>query len=357
MSLTIKYPTDYNINPLLLLKRQYISSVKSLENSLISPTHYFPEGPNQQYKLVDRVTEDEPSSLASSTISCQSCKSSSMIFDGITGETICSHCATVISDRQTIVERDLYSKNEMGQPTSLIYPDKGLSTVITSSNTDAYGTSLNQDQINSINKIRYYNKLSNSKNHSRNLRNAFSVMAAIKDKLTLTDPVMERAAYYYRKTLDSKLVKGRSIKEMVVASIYAACKEMDIPRRLEDVSKAADADNIFAGKCFRIMSKELGINSPSVDAARYMSKVAENSGVSQKTYRTALDVLDVVKKNPISYGKDPKALATAALYGACLVEEKNNVSQAKLAKAGGISVVTLRKRVLDIQKLFPEIQK
>jgi transcription initiation factor TFIIB len=132
---------------------------------------------------------------------------------------------------------------------------------------------------------------------------------------------------------------------------------MDIPRRLEDISKAADADNIFAGKCFRIMSKELGINSPSVDAARYMSKVAENSGVSQKTYRTALDMLDEVKKNPISYGKDPKALATAALYGACLVEEKVNVSQAKLAKAGGISVVTLRKRVLDIQKLFPEIQK
>ena len=87
-----------------------------------------------------------------------------------------------------------------------------------------------------------------------------------------------------------------------------------------------------------------------------MSKVAENAGVSQKTYRTALDMLDVVKKNPISYGKDPKALATAALYGACLVGGEDNVSQARLAKAGGISVVTLRKRVLDISKVFPEIQ-
>ena len=87
-----------------------------------------------------------------------------------------------------------------------------------------------------------------------------------------------------------------------------------------------------------------------------MSKVAENANVSQKTYRTALDMLDVVKKNPISYGKDPKALATAALYGACLIEEKDKVSQARIAQAGGISVVTLRKRVLDISKVFPEIQ-
>jgi transcription initiation factor TFIIB len=68
-------------------------------------------------------------------------------------------------------------------------------------------------------------------------------------------------------------------------------------------------------------------------------------------------MLDVVKKNPISYGKDPKAVATAALYVACLVEGQDKVSQTRLAQAGGISVVTLRKRVLDITKLFPEIQK
>ena len=239
---------------------------------------------------------------------------------------------------------------------SSCYPDKGLTTVITNQNTDANGTSLSQDQISSVNKIRYYNKLSDSKNHIRNLKNAFAVMAAIKDKLNLTDPVIERAAYYYRKTLNSQLIKGRSITEMVVASVYAACKEMDIPRRLEDISEAANADKIFAGRCFRIMTRELSINPPSVDAARYMSKVAENADVSQKTYRRAVNMLDVVKKDPISYDKDPKALATAALYGACMIEEKDKVNQARIAQAGGISVVTLRKRVLDISKVFPEIQ-
>lgn len=322
----------------------------------ISPGHYLQEGNIQQVRLINTPINEETHLLSTSKTICYLCRSYSTIFDELTGETICSHCAIVISDKQTAYEND-HKLSEMGQPTSLVFPDKGLSTVITSSNIDANGTSLSQDQITSINKIRYYDKLSGSKNQSRNLKNAFAVMAATKDKLTLTDPVMERAAYYYRKTLDSKLIKGRSIKEMVVASLYAACKEMDIPRRLEDISKAAAANNIFAGRCFRIMSRELSINCPSVDAARYMSKVAENAAVSQKTYRTALDILDVVKKDPISYGKDPKALATAALYGACLVEEKGKVNQAKLAKAGGISVVTLRKRILDISNIFPEIQK
>jgi transcription initiation factor TFIIB len=308
----------------------------------------------EQQKAVKEIVEV---SKSASQLMCSSCRSKAVIFDDLTGEVVCTQCGMVISEREMTLEKAFKSNDTTGMPFSLAYPDKGLSTVITNSNTDATGTLLNHDQITNVNKIRYYNKLSDSKNHTRNLKNAFVVMATIKDKLTLTDPIIERAAYYYRKTLESKLIKGRSIKEMVVASVYAACKEMDIPRRLEDISVAANADNIFAGRCFRTIAKELSISSSIVDAARYISKVAANADVSQKTYRTALDILDVVKKNPISYGKDPRAVATAALYVACLVEKQDKVSQTRLAQAGGISVVTLRKRVLDITKLFPEIQK
>ena len=314
--------------------------------------NHVPDDLTRQQKHVDKIADI---SRSISQQVCNSCKSMSVIFDELKGETVCTDCGIVISEKQMTLEKGIQPVM-IGRPSSLVYPDKGLTTIITNQNTDAYGTSLSQDQISNVNKIRYYNKLSDSKSHIRNLNNAFPVMAAIKDKLTLTDPVIERAAYYYRKTLNSRLIKGRSIKEMVVASVYAACKEMDIPRRLEDISEAANADKIFAGRCFRIMTRELSISSPSVDAVRYMSKVAENADVSQKTYRRAVNMLDVLKKDPISYGKDPKALATAALYGACMIEEKDKVNQARIAQAGGISVVTLRKRVLDISKVFPEIQ-
>jgi transcription initiation factor TFIIB len=308
----------------------------------------------QQQSLINGIVDVNESI---SQHACKLCKSASIIFDEPTGETVCSQCGTVASERQMTIEKELKIKERSGMPFSLVYPDKGLSTIITYSNTDANGISLNQDQLSSINKIRYYDRLSDNKSHVRNLKNALSVLAALKDKLNLTDPVIERSAYYYRKTLSSGLIKGRSIKEMVVASVYAACKEMDIPRRLEDISKAANADKIFAGKCFRIMSRELSINASNVDANRFLSKVAEIAGVNQKTYRTALNMLDIVKKDPISFGKDPKALAAAALYAACLVEDKENTNQAKLARAGEISIVTLRKRFSDITQLFPEIQK
>ena len=52
-----------------------------------------------------------------------------------------------------------------------------------------------------------------------------------------------------------------------------------------------------------------------------------------------------------------KHLQQLALYAACLMEEKGKVSQTRIAQAGNISVVTLRKRVWDISKVFPEINK
>jgi transcription initiation factor TFIIB len=221
-------------------------------------------------------------------------------------------------------------------------------------NIDASGSTLNHDQIQNVNKIRYLDKVSNNnRTQIRNLKNAFVTMAAIRDKMTLTDPVMERAAYYYRKTLHNKLIKGRSIREMVVASIYASCKEMEVPRTLSEICDAANADPIFAGKCYRIMARELRISPSIVDSTKYISKVADSACVSQKTYRRAVEMLDVVKKHEISYGKDPKALATAVLYAACIKENESKVSQAKIAAAGSISVVTLRKRFSDILRIIP----
>ena len=59
------------------------------------------------------------------------------------------------------------------------------------------------------------------------------------------------------------------------------------------------------------------------------------------------------KVHPISFGKDPSAISIAVRYGACL-QEGEKVSQVQLASAGQMnSIVTLRKRYLDVKKSIP----
>src|SRR5918995_639161 len=308
---------------------------------------------------VDAVQERERQNaleIITNSCVCPSCKNGATIFDGLTGEIICTTCGTVVLDRQEMPTGDINAKNRSGMPSSLVFPDKGLSTIITYSNTDANGTVLNQEQITTSNKIRYLDKIwGSNKNHLRNFKNAFAIMATVSDKLALTGSVIERAAYYYRKAFDSNLIKGRAIKEMVVASLYAACKEMSVPRTLYEISYAANAEPTFSGRCYRIMSRKLKISHAIVDATSYISKIASNANIDQQTYREAVNMLSIAKKNPICHGKEPKAVAAAVLYACCLKKKEAYISQSKIAAAGNISVVTLRKRLADILKLFPDV--
>ena len=85
-----------------------------------------------------------------------------------------------------------------------------------------------------------------------------------------------------------------------------------------------------------------------------MSRIANNAGVSEKSLRKAAQMMSVIKENSISSGKDPNAVAAAVLYGACLAQGEK-LYQVELAEAANLSVVTLRKRLQDVRKVFPEV--
>ena len=192
------------------------------------------------------------------------------------------------------------------------------------------------------------NSLSNkSRGYHRNLRRASGILNTAKNKLTLTNIVIEEAACYYREALDNDIIRGRSIRALVAASILVACKELNIPRQLKEIAQGVEADALLTGKCYRVLLRQLRLNPPNTDCSIFLSKIAKNSSISDKSYRRAIEILAAVKKNFVSYGKDPNALAAATLYAAC-IKEGEKVVQSRIAAAGNISVVTLRNRASDV---------
>ena len=291
---------------------------------------------------------------------CKNCKGQTVVFDHGTGEKICSGCGIVLSVEREIVDPLLdmntnLSSMNLGTPSSLAHHDKNLSTMISYSNVDADGVAIRVDQRSAIQRMRRWNKISNNnRSYHRNLKNAFAVLIRIKDKLSLSDTIVEKSAYYYRKILDQNLIKGRSIKGFVVACVYASCREMNVPRTIEEIAEISDADKIFAGKCYRLLVRKLKVRLPSIDSTSHLARIANNANISEKTLRHAIQMMSQIKDDPISFGKDPCAIAVAVLYGACL-DKGEKTSQSRISLAGNVSVVTLRKRFLDIKKIFPQI--
>src|SRR5919202_368627 len=309
----------------------------------------------------ERLLRQEQESQLIKPDSCSLCNINATVFDAETSETVCSSCGMVIHDNveslgpewRIYSGDDVESKSRTGMPTSLAFHDMGLSTFISYSNVDANGATISPEQMSKVQRMRRWNKISiNTRSYHRNLKNAFAILSTIKDKLSLNDALIEKSAYNYRKALDRRIIKGRSIRALVVASVYAACRELNVPRTLDEIAQTANTDSIFAGKCYRLLVRFLKLHLPVLDSNVYLAKIANKAKVSEKTYRRALEMLTTIKENPISHGKDPNALAAAVLYAACL-KENEKVSQAQIAVAGDTSIVTLRKRYQDVRSIFP----
>jgi transcription initiation factor TFIIB len=307
------------------------------------------------------LLRQEPESQLVKPDSCSLCNSNATVFDAETSETVCSSCGMVIHDNveslgpewRIYSGDDVESKSRTGMPTSLAFHDMGLSTFISYSNVDANGVVISPEQMSKVQRMRRWNKISsNNRSYHRNLKNAFAILSTVKDKLSLNDALIEKSAYNYRKALDKHIIKGRSIRALVVASVYAACRELNVPRTLDEIAGTANTDAIFSGKCYRLLVRHLKLHLPVIDSNVYLAKIANKARVSERTYRKALEMLTTIKENPVSHGKDPNALAVAVLYAACL-KEGEKVSQAQIAVAGDTSIVTLRKRFQDVRKIFP----
>lgn len=289
---------------------------------------------------------------------CSACNGSELVFDPVSCEMICSNCGMVVQDAKEVclnpeltmqLADDLEGKSRTGLPSSLAIHDMGLSTSIPYANTDGKGIAITGKQKGDMYRLRKLDRSSpNNRTRQRSLKGAFLILGTIKHKLSLPDSAIETSAYNFRKALDRDMIRGRSVKGVVVASTYAACRELNVPRRLDEIAEAVDADRTFVAKCYRLLVRELKMSLPKVEPDRYLARIAKGTKVKEKTYRRALEILHLVKKSHVSEGKDPKTLAVAAFYKAC-VEEKENITQLRVADAASVSIVSLRKRMSDIE--------
>jgi transcription initiation factor TFIIB len=181
----------------------------------------------------------------------------------------------------------------------------------------------------------------------RNLRNAFNRLDVLKDRLGLSDSIVEKVAYIYRKAQERQLVRGRTISGVLAAAIYIACREMGISRTLKDIATYSNVKFKEVAKSYRLLCLELDLKIPIVDPMNYIAKVANKANLSEKTKRQAAEIMDNVVKKEVSVGKNPMGLAASVLYISSM-KTGENITQGDLSNAAGVTEVTLRNRYKDL---------
>jgi len=289
---------------------------------------------------------------------CPRCAQGKLVTDNESGEMFCSKCGFVISEKlqesgpewRSFTQDEHGDRARAGAPTSLTMHDMGLATIINPQNKDATGKPLSASMKSTIERLRTWDNRSQVHEPvDRNFRQAFSELDRLKTKLALSDAVIEKTAYIYRKALDKGLVRGRSIPGLIAASLYAACRNTETPRTLTDVANGINIKRKDIARCYRLLLRELDLKMPVVNPIKCVSRISSIAELSEKTKRKAVEILDQAAKIELSAGKDPMGLAAAALYLSCVINGENK-TQKDIAVAAGVTEVTIRNRYKGLKE-------
>lgn len=284
------------------------------------------------------------------------CQEHVLVNDEEHGEIICVRCGHVIQDKIEEVGAEWRSfenqpdRGRTGDGTYLSKHDMGLATIISRSNKDVTGKPLSSGMKNTIERLRMWDNRSQAYTAGdRNLRQAFSHLLSLKEKLVLTDAVIEKTAYIYRKAHERRLTRGRQISAFLCATLYAACRETETPRTLKEISKSSTVKVKQINKCYRILVEQFELRMPLIDPIVCVSRIANKAGVSERTKRDAANILKEYEIRETTSGKSPMVIAATAVYIAGL---KNNegFSQRDIARAANVTEVAIRNRITAIRQ-------
>jgi len=287
---------------------------------------------------------------------CSPCKKERLIADPDSGEIICAICGRVVLEKNEetraewrTFDGETSTRVRTGIPTSLAQHDMGLSTVIGMSNKDASGNALEAATRYSINRLRTWDYRTQFNSPSeRNLRQAFEQLHRLKGKLGLSDAIVEKSAYLYRKAVENRLTRGRMISSILVAAVYIACREMGAARSIRDISAVSGVTRKELAKSYRLLVLELGIRVPLPDPMKCIVRIANKLKISEKAKRHALKKMNYLMKTQLLAGKAPMSFAATVLYISC-AKYGESIAQKDMAEASGVTEVTIRNRFKDLK--------
>ena len=277
------------------------------------------------------------------------------------GETVCSNCGLVIDENQidmgpewrAFTPEEKSNRQRTGLGLSYTLYDKGLSTVF-KGDRDANGNRLKDETRIKMDRLRRYDNRSKfDETWRRNLSIAMAELDRMSTALHLPQNLKEQAAVLYRKALKMDLIRGRSIDAFVAATIYAACRQSKVPRPLKEISKLSTREHGEIARTYRLLIRELNLKMPIDGPMKFIPSIAAKLKLRRNTEQLAIEILRKAKeKNGLS-GKDPRGLAAAALYMACIKNDDKRI-QKDVADAAGTTEVTLRNRLRGLERTLED---
>jgi transcription initiation factor TFIIB len=262
---------------------------------------------------------------------CRTCGNKELYEDLERGESICRNCGTVVSDKKIDHGpewRAFTADEHSSRARTSVMPSYGSSTRIDQRDRDAAGRPLKGETRSSIYRLRKWQiRTAVHSSKDRNLAQATGEMETLASQLHTPKPVKDLWEYLYKKALRKRISRGRSIKHIAVATLYAAYRKRQKFMTLEKIAKASDLDKKSVGMYYRLLVYGLNLRMPLQDPADYVSFLGSELDLTQSVQTQATEILKQAKERGITMGKDPTGLAAASIYIASVMWDERRTQQ------------------------------
>jgi transcription initiation factor TFIIB len=296
---------------------------------------------------------------------CPNCREM-LIGDLEKGEILCPRCAFVASEQavdqtpewKSMDYEERMKQMRVGLPSTFALHDYGLSTDISRDNRDSHGKFLDPyNRLTAQRMQKWQSRIRTSSSGERSLSIALSKISEAADVLRLPSSVVEEASHIFRKSAKASVSKSKSIAGMAAASLYLACRRINVNRSLKEISKAAGIQSRAAAKYYRLLINQVESNYvPPPSVQKYISKLVNKEKINPRVERLALELAEKANESEISSGKTPAGLAAAYVYIASVIAGEH-IPQREIAEYAEVTEVTVRNRCREILENFVIRQK
>jgi len=295
----------------------------------------------------DKAAIELDETVGEEGVTCPECGSQNIIRDYERAELVCSACGLILmasiidpsqTDKRAYTPEERDSREHIGAPLSSMLTNYGLTTKI-----DRHHVS------NRFNRIKqWHTRLDWPR---RNLLIATNEIRRLGSSLGIPKQAMEDAAVLYRKVFKLQLLRGRSINSFVAACVYLACRQHKIPRTLNELCDIAKSKAKSIRHSIHIIVRELNLKIIALNPSELIAAYSNNLHLSPDTEKRALEIIQNAKSANLILGKDPKGVAAAAIYLAC-IESGEKRSQGAISSITGVTEVTLRNRFKELKDIL-----
>lgn len=292
------------------------------------------------------------------TMNCPKCGSAHLTKDYSRAELVCEKCGLVIDaeimdhgpEWRAFDSEQREKRARVGAPMTYTIHDKGLSTMIGWQNRDSYGKTIptrNRAQLYRLRKWQTRTRISNGT--ERNLATALSSLDRMSSTLGLPRNVRETAAMIYRRAVRRKFIRGRSIEGVSAAVLYAACRQCNVPRTLEEISNITNFKKKEIGRNYRDISRKLELKLLPTTPQDYISRFCSLLKLSNDVQVKTIEILKQASRKELTSGRGPTGMAAAAIYIASVLCGERR-TQREVAEVAGVTEVTIRNRYKELTK-------